>query len=80
MRADRGAAGSISCPKTQDVIYDFSKSSAELSRMKSDTVSPFAPGTRTVTEGLRVDQPAVSVGVSESYQMVFQSAAVLHQL
>lgn len=62
-------------PETRDVVYDFSKTSAELTRVKSDTVNPFPQGVRTVTEGLRVDQPKISASVEVSYQMFEKAKA-----
>ncbi len=52
-------------PRTTEVRYDYSRSSADLTAVQSDTISPFAPGTKTVTEGLRQDQPVLTASISE---------------
>jgi hypothetical protein len=53
-------------PETEPVQYDFSRSAADLTATQTDTVSPYAPGTRTMTEGIRQDQPAVNVTVENA--------------
>lgn len=44
-------------PITRQIEYDFSKTSAQLTSMGRDTVSPYAPAADTVTGGLTVDMP-----------------------
>lgn len=51
-------------PRTAEIQYDTSMTSAQLGRMKSDTASPYAPGTDTATGGLREDRPQVRLEVS----------------
>jgi hypothetical protein len=41
------------------VKYDFSRSAMALTRMRSDTNSPYGPGVVTQTEGLRMDTPTI---------------------
>ena len=50
-------------PESAAVRYDFSKTAAELTAMKSNTVSPYAPGTETITQGLRADRPVIQASV-----------------
>jgi hypothetical protein len=52
-------------PRTADIRYDFSLSSAQLTAQKSDAYSPYAPGTQTVTEGLREDRPTLTARIAE---------------
>jgi hypothetical protein len=56
-------------PRTDDIKYDFTQDSAALKAMKSDTVSPYAPGADTATGGLREDHPEIKAemtwGVAE---------------
>jgi hypothetical protein len=47
------------------VRYDFTKSIAELSSIKSDTANPYGPGAHTYTEGLRADRPIIETRSSE---------------
>ena len=54
-------------PTTDDIVYDFSQSTADLSRQKSQTVSPYAPGVDTATGGLRVDHPEIRLEVHWGY-------------
>src|ERR1035437_9319823 len=51
-------------PVSREIQYDFSVSSRELSRQKTDTSSPYPAGADTATGGLRVDQPVVAIEVS----------------
>lgn len=44
---------------TDEISYDYSHSTAELSRMKSDTISPYPKGSDTATSGLREDHPQI---------------------
>ncbi len=53
---------------TNPVEYDFSKSAAALGGVKTDTVSPYAPGADTVSGGLREDHPTVSTEVGWKIQ------------
>ncbi len=53
-------------PESSVVRYDFSKTMAQLTAMRSDTVSPYAPGTETVTQGLRSDRPVIEASVGAS--------------
>lgn len=50
-------------PRTDDIKYHMNMSSAQLSRKKSDTVSPYAAGTDSTTGGLRVDKPKISMDI-----------------
>lgn len=43
--------------QTKPIQYDHSKSSAELTAMKSDTISPYGLNVDTATGGLRHDRP-----------------------
>ena len=45
---------------TADIRYDFSKSSRDLSLLKGDSVSPYAPGSDVVSGGLREDHPSIN--------------------
>lgn len=51
-------------PQTDDIAYNFNVTTEDLNRMKSDTISPYAPGTDSTTSGLRVDKPELTVEVS----------------
>lgn len=55
-------------PVTEKVRYDYSKKSAELSAMKNDTVSPYAPGVDISTGGLRKDAPQTQLSISWGYR------------
>lgn len=50
-------------PRSQAIAYDFDKSSAQLSGLKSDTISPYAPDADVTTGGLRADQPEIRLEV-----------------
>jgi hypothetical protein len=54
-------------PVTADVVYDYTLNSRQLAMKKSDTVSPYAPGTDTTTGGMREDQPVEKVEISWGY-------------
>ena len=43
--------------KTDNIVYNYSRSAAELSREQINTVSPYAPGTDSISGGLRIDKP-----------------------
>lgn len=51
-------------PRTAEIQYDTSMTSEQLGKKKSDTASPYAPGTDTATGGLREDRPQVRLQVS----------------
>ncbi|HEY8191190.1 MAG TPA: hypothetical protein VIG74_02105, partial [Alphaproteobacteria bacterium] len=55
---------------SQPIRYDYSKSEAQLSAMKNDTINPYAPGTDTATGGLRQDKPELSMNVRVGYRGV----------
>ena len=48
---------------TNDIKYDFSRSSQELTMMKGDTLSPYAPGTDMASGGLREDRPTINTQI-----------------
>lgn len=51
--------------KTDEIVYDYSKSAAELSGVKSDTVMPGALAKAdSVTGGLREDKPEVKTEIN----------------
>ena len=50
-------------PLTADIIYDKTKTAAELSKLKSNTISPYGLGTDQITGGLRHDQPTIETAV-----------------
>lgn len=50
--------------ETADIAYDFSKTARELTAMKADTVSPYPPGSDSVSGGLRQMQPVISTLLS----------------
>ncbi len=50
-------------PQSQPVRYDFTMTAAQLTAMQSDTVSPYAPGTETITQGLRSDRPVIEASI-----------------
>jgi hypothetical protein len=54
-------------PRTADVVYDYSLDGRQLASRRTNTVSPYAPGTDTTTGGLREDQPVETVKVSWGY-------------
>jgi hypothetical protein len=45
--------------KTDDIVYDYSRSTATLTGVKTDTNSPYPKGTDSVTGGLREDTPEI---------------------
>ena len=51
-------------PITAPIQYEFNLGSEELDKIKSNTVSPYAPGTDTTTKGLRHDKPEFQYSVS----------------
>ncbi|HEY8189870.1 MAG TPA: hypothetical protein VIF12_04245 [Micavibrio sp.] len=53
---------------TNPVEYDFSKSAAALGGVKTDTISPYAPGADTVSGGLREDHPTVRTEIGWEIQ------------
>lgn len=55
-------------PVTKPVVYDFSRTVAELSAMKSDTVNPYGPGADTATGGLRFNETELRVSVRVGYE------------
>lgn len=55
-------------PVSNPIEYDFERSEAALSAVKSDTKSPYAPGTDTATGGLRHDEPKISTAVKIGQQ------------
>jgi hypothetical protein len=54
--------------ETDQIDYDFTKSAQHLSSIKNDTVSPYAPGTDTVSGGLREDHPQTRAAISWSLE------------
>lgn len=50
-------------PITKKIEYDMSKTSAELSAVKSNTISPYGLNIDTTTGGLRHDQPVMTYEV-----------------
>lgn len=54
--------------ETDAIDYDFTKSAHHLSAIKNDTVSPYAPGTDTVSGGLREDHPQTRAAISWSME------------
>ena len=50
-------------PVTEEIVYDYSKDSAALGLIHSDTVSPYGPGVDLTTGGLREDHPTTSIEV-----------------
>lgn len=57
-KADKPPAIAVKV-ETADIFYDYSRAAKDLSRMKVDTVSPYAPGSDTVSGGLREDKPEI---------------------
>lgn len=53
---------------TQEIRYDYSRTEAQLTAMKSDTINPYAPGTDTATGGLRQDKPEMKMNVRVGYR------------
>ena len=47
-------------PQTKPIQYDKTKTSAQLSSLKSNTISPYGLGVDQTTGGLRHDQPTMS--------------------
>lgn len=45
--------------QTEEIDYDYSRNAAELGKLKTDSVSPYAPGADTVSGGLREDHPEI---------------------
>lgn len=48
---------------TDDIGYDFSKSSRDLTMMEGGALSPYAPGADTVSGGLREDHPSINTQI-----------------
>jgi len=53
----------VIAPYTNDVEYDFSKTSAELGAFETNTTSPYAVNLDTATGGLRYDKPEIKLEV-----------------
>jgi hypothetical protein len=81
------AAGPIECsvpkppviniiPTTEKVRFDYSKTTAELTAMQSDTVLPYAPNVDVTTGGLRMDRPESWTQIQWGYQEYPQFGAV----
>lgn len=51
-------------PQTKEIEYDGTKTSAQLTAVKSDTVSPYGLGVDTTTGGLRHDQPRMLLSIT----------------
>lgn len=51
-------------PTTANIQYDFSKTDAELTAMKSNTISPYGIGVDLVTKGLRHDKPEMNYNIT----------------
>ncbi len=45
--------------ETADIVYDYGLTAQQLTAMKTDTVSPYAPGADSVSGGLREDKPEI---------------------
>lgn len=54
--------------ETDEIDYDFTKTAKNLGAIKHDTVSPYAPGTDTVSGGLREDHPETRAAISWSME------------
>ncbi len=70
-------------PVSDEIQYDFSTSSRDLSMKKTDTVSPYPPGTDTATGGLRVDTPTIATAVKygdATYPSLHQSCLWYHSI
>ena len=50
-------------PVSAPIAYEFSLSSADLGKMKNDTVNPYAAGVDVTTGGLRHDRPVIRTAV-----------------
>lgn len=50
-------------PQTKQIQYDFKKTSAQLSRLKTDTVSPYGMNPDQTTGGLRQDRPIMETEI-----------------
>ncbi|MGZ9109265.1 MAG: hypothetical protein ACXW4B_10665 [Micavibrio sp.] len=50
--------------QTEEIDYDYSRSAKALGVMKTDSISPYAPGADTVSGGLREDHPEIRSKIS----------------
>ena len=50
-------------PFTANIQYDKSKTAAQLTQLKSNTISPYGLGTDQITGGLRHDQPTIETSM-----------------
>lgn len=50
-------------PRTDPIVYDYSKTSAELGVHQSDTINPYGANVDTSTGGLREDKPQLKMEV-----------------
>lgn len=67
-RMDKAPTISVT-PASDPVRYDFSQTTQQLTAMKTDTVSPYAPGTVTLTDGIRRDKPTIKTQITQSIQI-----------
>lgn len=55
-------------PESREIRFDMSQTTAQLTALQSDTVSPYAPGTVTVTDGIRRDRPVTSIKITQNVE------------
>lgn len=55
-------------PSSQPIAYDFSKTSAQLSQVRTNTSNPFGANVDTATGGLRKDEPMIKMQVKWGIQ------------
>jgi len=63
-------------PMTANIRYDKSKTSAELSQLKTSTVSPYGLGVDQTTGGLRHDQPTIETTMRFLIQQDSRSGSI----
>lgn len=55
-------------PISSAIIYNYDRSATDLTQIKGDTASPYAPGTDSVSGGLREDSPVIRTKINWSVQ------------
>lgn len=70
-------------PVSDEIQYDYSTSSRDLTMKKTGTASPYPAGTDSATGGLRVDTPTIATSVKYgdvTYPSLHQSCLWFHSI
>lgn len=55
-------------PVSNAIVYNYSRSAADLTRVRGDAATPYAPGTDAVSGGLREDSPVITTKMNWGVQ------------